>query len=203
MHCGYHCAVVQSNYQSKRGNNMRILIDMDDTIEQLLVAWLKRVNEKYGRNVCYEDITQWDVSAAYPGLTHDQVYNEILEDDFWQEVRPIPDAPEVMERLMQQGHELYIVTATPYESVVGKMEHVLFRYFPFISWNQVIITANKQLLKADVMIDDGIHNLAGGDYIKLLVDAPYNRAYNAEANGMIRVHSWKEIETILAELSRQ
>ncbi len=34
-----------------------ILIDMDDTIEQLLRAWLRGVNERYGCSVRYEDIT--------------------------------------------------------------------------------------------------------------------------------------------------
>ena len=43
---------------------MRILIDMDDTIELLLNAWLAKVNRIYGRHVSYEDVTNWDVSAV-------------------------------------------------------------------------------------------------------------------------------------------
>ena len=48
-----------------------------------------------------------------------------------------------------------------------------------------------------IIIDDGIHNLEGGDYQKILFTAPYNRDYDAEANGMIRVHSWDEIVSII------
>ena len=48
---------------------MTILVDMDDTIEQLLKAWISRVNEKYGRSATLDDITGWDVQAPYPGLT--------------------------------------------------------------------------------------------------------------------------------------
>ena len=52
-----------------------------------------------------------------------------------------------------------------------------------------------------MLIDDGIHNLEGGEYIKILMTAPHNRSYDAEGNGMIRVNSWKEIEKVIDGLS--
>ena len=182
---------------------MTILIDMDDTIEGLLKAWVNRVNTKYGRSVSYEDITSWDVSAAFPGLTREQVYAVLLEKGFWKAVEPIPGAAEVIQHFMDAGHEVFIVTATPYESVTEKMTEVLFRYFPFLSWNQVIIASRKQLIRGDVLIDDGVHNLEGGDYIKILMTAPHNRNYDAEANGMIRVHHWAEIEEIIHRINTE
>lgn len=47
---------------------------------------------------------------------------------------------------------------------------------------------------------DGIHNLEGADYEKILVSAPYNEYYDAEGNGMHRVHSWNEIENVLVTM---
>lgn len=181
---------------------MTILVDMDDTIEQLLKAWVKGVNEKYGCSVSYNEITVWDVSAAFPGLTHKQVYDIPLQTGFWKTVEPIADAPEVLSRLIDAGHEIFIVTATPYQSVFEKMSDVLFKYFPFLSWEQVIITAHKQMILGDVLIDDGVHNLEGGHYIKILMTAPHNIHYDAEANGMIRVHTWKEIEKVIEGLQQ-
>ena len=182
---------------------MTILIDMDDTIESLLKAWVRGVNSKYGRSVSYEEIDSWDVSLAYPGLTHEQVYAVPLEKGFWKTVEPIPGAAEAMRHFMDAGHEVFIVTATPYESVTEKMSDLLFRYFPFLSWKQLIITSRKQLIRGDVLIDDGVHNLEGGDYIKILMTAPHNRNYDAEANGMIRVHTWAEIEEIIRSISAE
>lgn len=179
---------------------MTILVDMDDTIEQLLRAWIRGVNEKYGRNAVYEDFKTWDVSAPYPGLTKEQVYDIILQPGFWRTVEPIPGAAEGLRRLMEAGHRIYIVTATPFQSVSEKMTDLLFKYFPFLTWDQVIITANKQLIRGDVLIDDGVHNLEGGDYVKILMTAPHNLSYNAEANGMIRVHSWAEIVEVIKGL---
>jgi len=182
---------------------MTILIDMDDTIESLLKAWVQGVNKKYDRHVSPEDIESWDVSSAYPGLTHEEVYAVPLEKGFWKTVEPIPGAAEAIQRFMAAGHEVFIVTATPYESVTEKMTDVLFRYFPFLSWKQLIITSRKQMIRGDVLIDDGIHNLEGGDYVKILMTAPHNRKYDAEANGMIRVHHWAEIEEIIHRISSE
>ena len=53
------------------------------------------------------------------------------------------------------------------------------------------------MIRGDVLIDDGIHNLEGGEYRKLLFTRHYNREYDAEANGMIRVHNWDEIVEII------
>ena len=61
---------------------MIILIDMDDTMEQLLKAWLRAVNKKYNRNAVYDEVRAWDVSKAYPGLTRDQVYGVLSEPGF-------------------------------------------------------------------------------------------------------------------------
>lgn len=181
---------------------MVILVDMDDTIEQLLKAWIRAINERYGRNAVYEDFKTWDVSAPYPGLTRDQVYDIILEPGFWKTVEPIPGAVEGMKALLDDGHEIYIVTATAYQSVAEKMTDLLFKYFPYLTWHQVIITHNKQLIRGDVLIDDGIHNLEGGDFVKILMTAPHNRSYDAEANGMIRVHSWPEIVEVVRGLQK-
>lgn len=83
------------------------------------------------------------------------------------------------------------------------MDNVLFRYFPMFTWNDVIITAHKQLIGGDVFVDDGAHNLVGGSYEKLLMDAPHNRKFSAEANGITRVMNWSEAYTKICELSQR
>ena len=55
-------------------------------------------------------------------------------------------------------------------------------------------------VRGDVLIDDGIHNLEGGNYRTILFTAPHNRFYDAEANGMIRVHTWEEVVRIIDDM---
>ena len=79
------------------------------------------------------------------------------------------------------------------------MDVILFGYFPFITWKDVIITSYKQLIKGDVLVDDGVQNLENGDYFKILMNAPHNLAYDAEANGMCRTSNWGEVYSLITE----
>ena len=174
-----------------------ILADMDDTIEQLLKTWIARANERYHRNVKLDDVTDWNVAFPFPGIDRQDIFNLTYEPGFWSSIEPIPGAAEALKHFMDEGHEVYIVTSTEIEHVEEKMKKLLFRYFPFLDWSHVIITCRKQLIRGDVLIDDGIHNLEGGQYKKILFTAPHNRHYDAEANGMIRVHDWEEVVRII------
>ena len=176
---------------------MIILVDMDDTIEQLLSALVKRANERFHRSAAVDDISDWSIVCAYPEIEKRQILNLMYEPGFWDTVEPVPGAADALRYLMDKGHQVYIVTATEFDHIPEKMERVLFRYFPFLSLDQVIITGRKQMIRGDVLIDDGIHNLEGGEYRKILFTAPYNKDYDAEANGMILVHGWKEIIEVI------
>ncbi|MBO7364928.1 MAG: hypothetical protein J6U26_06340 [Lachnospiraceae bacterium] len=178
---------------------MVILVDMDDTIEHLLVPWTECLNRKYGKNVRLTDVKCWNMQVTYPDLTTEEIFSPLDEDSFWDAVTPIEGAPEALKRLMDRGHEVYIVTATPYQSVAAKMERVLFRYFPFIRWDHVIVASNKQMIRADVLVDDGYHNLLGGSYRKILMDAQCNRMYDEKKAGMFRVKDWAEAERLILE----
>lgn len=182
---------------------MVILVDMDDTIEYLLEAWVKLLNERYSRNVDWKQIKEWNTLKAFPGLTRKDVYGVLDEVDFWKTVRPREGARESIEHFISEGHKVYIVTSSSYKSLYGKMEYCLFRYFPFITWDDVIITSHKQMIKGDILIDDGVHNHENGDYISILVDAGYNRDYDDKANNMIRVHNWDEIRKVVDDIAKE
>lgn len=182
---------------------MIILVDMDDTIEHLLQAWVDVLNQRYDRSVTIDSIRTWNVAAAYPGVSRKDVYAVPDEPGFWKTVKPVEGSAEVLKHFKEEGHELYIVTATRYESIFEKMDELLFKYFPFLDWDHVIVTSKKQMIRGDVLIDDGIHNLEGGDYFKILMNMPHNEDYDAEANGMIRVHNWQEVREVVDRLSEE
>ena len=187
--------------EGRTSRSLTILVDMDDTIEQLVEAWIRCTNERYGYHSTVEDVKSWNMTEAFPGLTKRQVYDIPDEPGFWGKVKPMPGAVEGVRKLIEDGHQVYIVTATQYESLAEKMSDLLFKYFPYIEWDHVIITKRKQMIRGDVLIDDGPHNLEDGEYEKILVDAPHNRSYDAEANGMIRVHNWDEILKAVDEIA--
>lgn len=169
-----------------------VLIDLDDTMTHLVRAWCQCLNQRYGTSVSENDILDWKISDYFPDLTEDQVFEPIHEDAFWQSVEPMADAQRYIKQLIDEGFDVYVCTASFFDTIKSKFEYVLGRYFPFISWNQVIVTKNKRMINGDILIDDGVHNLEGGAYEKILMSAPHNRGYDAELHGMTRVKSWKE-----------
>ena len=183
--------------------HLTILVDMDDTIENLLAAWASYLNHKYGTDVDPNDIDSWDIYKSFPTLTKSQVYEPLFVDAFWYCVKPKDDASDALQKLIADGHTVLIVTSSTHETLSTKMTAVLFKYFPFFTWNDVIITSKKQLIRGDVLVDDGVHNLENGEYEKILFDAPHNRGYDAEANGMTRVHNWSEAYAAINKLAQQ
>ena len=179
---------------------MVILIDADGVLEDLTQKWVIYLNEKYGTSVRYEDVTEWDMTKNFPSLTREQVYGAELDDELYERLKPYDGAVQYVKKLMDDGHTVYVVTTSPYQILKVKTEKVLLKYFPFLTWKNVIVTSDKKLIKGDILIDDGIHNLLGGDYLKILMSAPYNRDFDAGKNGMIRVHNWKEIYEIISAL---
>lgn len=172
---------------------MVILIDADGVLEDLSQKWVEYLNEIHGTSVRYEELTAWDMTEAFPTLTREQVYAIDRDEAFYSRLKPIPGAVKAVRRMLDDGHEVFVVTTTPYQVVKAKLDRAIFPYYPFLSWKNIIITCDKHLIRGDVLIDDGVHNLLGGEYRKILVTAPYNKDFDAEANGMIRVDTWEEI----------
>ena len=169
-----------------------VLIDLDDTMTHLTRAWCQWLNKAYGTNVSEDDILSWNIADYFPQLTEDQVFEPVHTDEFWLCVEPMVDAAKYIELLMTEGFEVYICTASFFDTIKSKFEYILKRYFPFILPKQVIVTKNKKIVNGDILVDDGVHNLEGGAYRKILMSASHNKNYDAESNGMTRVNAWEE-----------
>lgn len=170
-----------------------ILVDMDDVMIDLVSHWVETLNQKYDLSVKPENITDWDMTKFFPTLSTDEIYNPLTKKKFWKDIKPISYAQYYLELMATEGYQIYICTSTNWKNVRYKVKYVLKKYFDFISWENVIITANKQLIKADYLIDDGVHNLLGGDYTKLLFAKPHNLFFCTEETDVVRVSNWKEI----------
>lgn len=184
-------------------SKLTILVDMDDTLENFCETWVTLLNETYGTNVQLNDIHNWDITKAFPSLEVSQVFSPLFNEEIWKRITPLPGAVEYLKRLIDDGHKVVIVTASHPNTVAMKLSNVLFKYFPYLTTKDVIITSQKQLVCGDIMIDDAPHNLEGGSYYGILMTAPHNMTYDAEANGFIRVYSWEDIYNVVCNYARK
>lgn len=174
-----------------------ICSDFDDTINNLLPAWTSWLNYVYCLTVSPEDITEWDMQKAYPTLTSKEIYEPLGYKEFWETVTIKPDALEYIPKLIEEGARFYIATATSFHNLCTKVETCMLPNMPFLTKENIISIHHKQLLKCTFLIDDYPANLSGGDYIKILMDAPHNR--NSGDIEDFRVFSWKEVYDIIHE----
>lgn len=181
---------------------MTILVDMDDTIENLSVVWVDYLNKKYGTSVRYEDVKSYDLKLAFYCLSEAEIYSVLLEKELWETVKPLKNAPEYLEKLKNDGHKVYLLTATHPSNASMKYELVVKRYFPSVAYDEVIIASKKQMVKADVLIDDYPPNLIGGEYHGILFTANHNRDFDTAGNGLVRADNWEQVYQIINYWSR-
>lgn len=187
--------------------DVKILIDCDEVLCLLVQAWCSWLNNKHGTNVSSTDVVNWDIADFFPSLSTDEIYEPLCVDDFWRTVEPKPGAIEWVKRLVDDGYTIYICTASDYRTIKSKFDWVFKRYFPFISWNQVIVTQDKSIIRGDIIVDDAVHNLESASLKRILMSAPHNQNYDAKSHGMTRAESWKEaynaIRSYASEILRE
>ena len=175
-------------------NKMKILLDFDEVINTMVSHWVDTLNCLYGTTVNFEDVREWEMRKAFPTLTEDEIYSPLRFQVFWNGVQIMPGAKEGIRKLLSDGHEIYIVTSTHPNTIKWKAKW-LERELPEIPWSHVIVVNNKSLIKGDILVDDGLHNLYDGTYIKMLFDKPWNRNIDKKKMTDIihRVYNWDEI----------
>ena len=183
---------------------LTILTDLDDVLWDLLGVWISELNLRNGTHVMPRDIIDWEIAKFFPGLTHEELFEPLHDERIWNRILPIKDAMTYIDQLMSDGHKLRVVTATHFATAPAKFSRFL-EMFPIFKWEDIVITSDKSLIHGDVMIDDGTHNLeaaAPNIATRLLFNRPHNREYDAEAHGMIRVSTWKEIYQKICDISK-
>ena len=62
---------------------------------------------------------------------------------------------------------------------------------------------DKGMVKGDILVDDGVHNLEAFSGRKVLMTAPHNQQYDATGNGMIRADNWHEVYKEIRRLAAE
>ena len=175
--------------------SFQILLDMDGVLCDMLTPWLKAYNKRFDDNLKNEDITDWNVHLFVKPECGLRVYDILKEDMFFQLPEPLPHAVEVCEWLHEGGYELVIVTAAPSRSKMGvydKKEWVA-EYLPFIPEKNFIATHRKEMVRGDLLFDDGPHNIEAFPGRTCVMDHPYNQ----EVEGDYRVSNWLEFQKLI------
>lgn len=181
---------------------MRILLDMDDICVELLEEWTHNLNKISTYHKEPEDIINWDMRLAYPDLEPKSIYNCLNYQSFWENVKPVKDAYKYIKFLMDEGHDIYIATASIPSHLFIKTEYCLFKIFDYLTPKQIISIHDKSLLNADVLFDDYHENLRNFKGIKIMRNAAYNMNCDEECYDfrISRDNTWEEFYNLIKRI---
>jgi 5'-nucleotidase len=167
-----------------------LAIDMDGVLADVLALFLDLDARDFGRRKTLEDIEGVPELKAF-----ERILDYLHRDGFFRGAPVVCDSQDVLYRL-NQHYNVYIVSAaTEYPKSLSEKQAWLNEHFPFITWQQMVFCGSKQIIRADLMVDDHLKNLDFFPGETYLFHAPHNAKVDAPRHR--RVRGWKEIATLL------
>lgn len=181
---------------------MRVYIDMDGVIVNLISGWIPYLNKITGKNLSHGDIDIRSVEKKF-GVSHYIAGKPLREKMFWESLPPYPGAVEAVKRIHNLGIEIYVST-TPFTtspSCCWGKKKWFENHLYFLPYNRLIFIYDKYLLDGDAIIDDKPENIIKFNGRRILWDQPWNRNLNSDVlpQWFSRAHNWREVESLLCQ----
>lgn len=168
-----------------------IALDLDDVINNLVDVWIDYYNMDYKDTLKIEDIKSWDIGSCVKPICGKDIFKYVERPDFFSNLGIRENALNVLERLNSK-YDLAVTTSYKYDiNVQDKMKWIT-KNVPIIVSDNIMFVRNKGLVRADFLVDDGVHNLRAFHGEGIL----YSRPWNAGENDFIRVSNWDDIEKL-------
>ena len=193
---------------------MTILFDFDDVLNDLSKCFIQELNRRYGKQVQWENVSEFEIGESFPDLSDYQIYMPYLDGTLYLDAHPEQGAQNLLHDLAQK-HTIYVVTAgllalpetMLYEYMwdsnpVNSTEYMLRflgEYYPDVHPQNIVMTTNKTMIRGDALIDDRPQNLIGFRGLKILMDKPYNHTFDTERHNIHRAYTYDDVKTILTE----
>lgn len=172
---------------------MVIAIDCDNVLCNLQEVVVNLFNERYRTHYTLNDFTEYDIMNVLPTAEAVKMKSIYGESGLYNLVKPLPGAQSALQKLVNMGHTVYVVTDAIPETYGEKVEFIR-RYFPCISAENIVCMKHKHLLKCDVLVEDNLDNLlAGQHYYRCLINWPWNAWDRDWVYGIERCYGFDDV----------
>lgn len=180
---------------------MVLAIDMDNVLCNLQEVVVNLFNERYGTSYTLDDFTSYDVAQILPQNEAILMQKMYGESNLYGNVKPLKHAQNAIEKLINAGHQVYVVTDAIPKTYGEKVEWLHFN-FPQIDDGHIVAMKHKHRFKCDVMIEDNLSNLLANPYYdRICFDYAWNRDVNDWAYDIQRVSNWNEALDVINKLN--
>ena len=182
---------------------MIIICDVDNILNNLMEKTLKLYNARMDKNIQMSDIVAYSFAECLSIEDADAITELFKEKELWDSLTPLPASQKGLRRLVNQGHRVYLATATHPINFPWKVEWIT-KYFPYIPMENIMRVTDKSLLKADILIDDCLDHLTANICERVCLDYPWNRSESKDyAYDIKRAHTWNDIVNIINDIERK
>ena len=168
----------------------RLAVDMDGVLADVYEQFFRYDERDFGKRRPLEEVRGVEERKAFP-LINEYVYAK----GFFRTAPVVKDCKEILAEL-NKNYDLFIVSAAMEfpQSLPEKLEW-LNEHFDFITWQQIVFCGSKEIIDADIMIDDHFKNLDLFKGTTILFSQPHNELKSAGRHK--RADSWKQIAELL------
>lgn len=173
-----------------------VAVDMDDTLLWLMKALMEDHNRKFPTHIVkYEDMIAFDESNLHPDYNKYEYFDtpgtffnlEIMDEYVVEEMRKL-----------SIDYDVVIVTSSFPKAVPDKWAWIE-KHLPFIPFKNFIVCSRKDLVQADILIDDAIHNVK--DWVATgrpaIVPHHHWNEELEELNGVTMIYGWHGMKEIV------
>lgn len=180
---------------------MTIVVDIDDTICNMQQTAINIFNSRYSTNYSIADFHDYDVMNCMPVEDATKMLEIYGEPGFYNHVKPFKGAQNGIQKLINNGHQVYLVTnAIP--STYGEKVEFIKRYFPCIDSAHIVAMKHKHLFSCDVMVEDCLQNLlAKSTYHRVCFNQPWNAGAKDWVYGIYRCNNWDDVIAAINKIS--
>lgn len=174
------------------------LIDIDGFLADLHTEWLRRYNEKYNDQLTVRDITDWNIHKFALPECGTSMYDFIEDPSIYDDVEPLMGSLGFVNALY--GHpsiRTVYVTSSTVGTMGRKYKWLKDNGFP-VTPKGYIETADKSLIRGDVLVDDYQENLKTFTGNKILFDSYWNRS--VLGGDYFRAYDYNDVMKIISEM---
>lgn len=168
----------------------RLAVDMDGVLADVYSQFFKMHEAEFGKALTVNEVAGLSEYEAFPGLI-----KYVTSAGFFRNAPLMEDSSKVLHKLNNKYRIFIVSAATEFPLSLGEKHAWLKEHFSFVTWQQMVFCGSKEIIQADIMIDDHFKNLNNFQGETLLFTQPHNQL--ADAGKHKRVNTWKEIEKIL------
>lgn len=183
----------------------KILIDVDDCLCEN--NFIDEINNFLGTSYKTDDFTQFYIDYVIGSEKKKKEFYSIVKDkNLYEHARVFDGAVETLKKL-NKVYDIYICSACIWRGmekdsgVFFKQKYdFLVKHFPFLDPSKFIFTSTKNILTADIQIDDKPDNLLGKSKVKIMYTAYHNKNIDdkeLKKLKIIRADNWKQIGEML------